>query len=84
MDRGGSPREVSRNNGTEGFEAAALEIGVGGGWRAFVGSSQTVQTILFESKGKGPQYEIDELRTPTFSRGSDKQRVFCPIGCRLQ
>ena len=39
---------------TEGFEAAASETGVGGGWKAFVRSSQTVQTILLELKEKGP------------------------------
>ena len=54
MDRGGSPRGGSRNNGTEGFEEAASEIGVGVGCKAFVGSSQTVQTVLLELKEKGP------------------------------
>ena len=38
---------------TEGFEAAASETGVGMGWKAFVGSSQTVQTVLLELKEKG-------------------------------
>ena len=38
---------------TEGFEAAASETGVGGGWKAFVGSGQPVQTVLLDLK-KGP------------------------------
>ncbi|CAM9763170.1 unnamed protein product [Ascophyllum nodosum] len=38
----------------EGFEAAASETGVGGGWKAFVGSSQTIRTVLLELKEKGP------------------------------
>ena len=39
---------------TEGFEAAASETGVVGGWKTFVGSIQTVQTVLLELKGKEP------------------------------
>ena len=38
----------------EGFEAAAGDDGSAGVWEAFVGSSQTVQTVLLDLKEKGP------------------------------
>ena len=39
--------------GTDGFQGTAASS-VGGGWKAFVGSSQTVQTVLLDLRQKGP------------------------------
>eukprot|EP00904_Undaria_pinnatifida_P011765 jgi/Undpi1/7719/HiC_scaffold_23.g10192.m1 len=39
--------------GTDGFQGTAA-CSVGGGWKAFVGSSQTVQTVLLGLREKGP------------------------------
>ena len=39
--------------GTDGFQGTAAAC-VGGGWKAFVGSSQTVQTVLLDLREKGP------------------------------
>ena len=47
-------RHAATAGAMEGFEAAAGDDGSAGGWKAFVGSSQTVQTVLLDLKEKGP------------------------------
>ena len=46
--------------GTDGFHRTAASI-VGGGWKAFVGSSQTVQTVLLDLREKGPAEQDEQV-----------------------
>ena len=47
-------RHAATAGAMEGFEGAAGDDGFAGGWKAFVGSSQTVQTVLLDLKEKRP------------------------------
>ena len=53
-----------------GFEWPALDHSAGGGWKALVGSSQTVQTVLLDLKQKGHTEQ-------------DKQVVYADVSKRL-
>lgn len=54
-------RQGGAAGGTESVQEAASETGVGGGWKAVVGSSQTVQTVLLDLKGKGPSVQDRQI-----------------------
>ena len=47
-------RHAATAGALEGFEGAAGDDGFAGGWKAFVGSSLTVQTVLLDLKEKRP------------------------------